>query len=1046
MLQWALILAKVLLPSASASRIHRMCVGRKGSSRYLTMYKKESSTIVQADAVLDLGRISRQLSLTLLQRFPVSAREKQELLPPTERDRMINQDGKLSILAHFVWRDVNRTTGRLNNGIPQVPPRRGESEYMPFRQSLPIWFIQDEIINSILRHQVILLTGETGTGKTTQYETPTEANSRIHRMCVCRKGSSRYLTMYKKESSTIVQADAVLDLGRISRQLSLTLLQRFPVSAREKQELLPPTERDRMINQDGKLSILAHFVWRDVNRTTGRLNNGIPQVPPRRGESEYMPFRQSLPIWFIQDEIINSILRHQVILLTGETGTGKTTQVPQYILDHSHLMGQQCRIICSQPRRLATLAVAERVAAERDEKVGQTVGFQIRLESRVSPKTVLTFCTNGVLLRTLMGGDATDEVHERDKFSDFLLLILRDLLLKFRNLKLILMSANLDTQLFVKYFGNCPIIEVPGRVHEVKEYFLEDILRVTNYSTKAMAKYRRGLRKVKDQRQELQNWCSQAVGMEQVDTSPPVVEGAEAEPEVVDPAPDMEEEPTGLNPHLAHQLDYLIKEAWMTGEEFLNLLNLIIGEGVSVDYQHRETGMTALMVAAGRGHLEVAEQLLTLGANTSIRCSKQLDCPGLGPGLQPAPTLPAAQVCLAMIIMAMIIMAMIIMQASIATTHTCLLPPQRPAGCSPEPLLEDGNLLLEKSYEPSSQDQQNLEVYHHCFNDDQVDVRLILFLLRYIIANSDEGAVLIFLPGYDDIVNLREMILTDEHHLPDSSRYPEILFWEFQLGGESVCSRFIIYTLHSQIQSSDQKRVFKVPPPGVRKIVNVRAGLLEKKNVDMEKATQCQGQILATNMAETSITINDVVYVINSGKVKEKFVCPPPQKVFDSLTGVTGLRSVWVSQASATQRRGRAGRCRPGICYHLFSRQRYESLQLFSTPEILCTPIHELCLQAKLLAPPNISIADFLARAPDPPSFSVTRSAVTLLKTIDSLDPWEELTELGLHLLDLPIDPRLGKMVLYSVVLKCLDPVLTIVCALAYKDPCMYSPLCQPQQ
>ncbi|UYV78744.1 YTHDC2 [Cordylochernes scorpioides] len=476
--------------------------------------------------------------------------------------------------------------------------------------------------------------------------------------------------------------------------------------------------------------------------------------------------------------------------------------VPQYILDHSHLMGQHCRIICSQPRRLATLAVAERVAAERDEKVGQTVGFQIRLESRVSPKTVLTFCTNGVLLRTLMGGDATvatvthiivDEVHERDKFSDFLLLILRDLLLKFRNLKLILMSANLDTQLFVKYFGNCPIIEVPGRVHEVKEYFLEDILRVTNYSTKAMAKYRRGLRKVKDQRQELQNWCSQAVGMEQVDTSPPVVEGAEAEPEVVDPAPDMEEEPTGLNPHLAHQLDYLIKEAWMTGEEFLNLLNLIIGEGVSVDYQHRETGMTALMVAAGRGHLEVAEQLLTLGANTSIRCSNNWTALDWAQAFNQPPLYQLLK-----------------------------------SAC-PEPLLEDGNLLLEKSYEPSSQDQQNLEVYHHCFNDDQVDVRLILFLLRYIIANSDEGAVLIFLPGYDDIVNLREMILTDEHHLPDSSR-------------------FIIYTLHSQIQSSDQKRVFKVPPPGVRKI------------------------ILATNMAETSITINDVVYVINSGKVKEG--CP----------------------------------------------------------------------------------------------------------------------------------------------------------------------------
>ena len=114
--------------------------------------------------------------------------------------------------------------------------------------------------------------------------------------------------------------------------------------------------------------------------------------------------------------------------------------------------------MCTEPRRLAAVSVAERVAFERDEKVGQTVGFQIRLESRVSPKTLLSFCTNGVLLRTLMGGDATlgtlshviiDEVHERDRFSDFLLTVIRDALSKFKDLKLILMSATVDVDLFM---------------------------------------------------------------------------------------------------------------------------------------------------------------------------------------------------------------------------------------------------------------------------------------------------------------------------------------------------------------------------------------------------------------------------------------------------------------------------------------------------------------------------------------------------------------------------------------------------------------------
>lgn len=153
--------------------------------------------------------------------------------------------------------------------------------------------------------------------------------------------------------------------------------------------------------------MFATFLGRDVNRTTGRLSNGIPQVPPWHGEaSEYQFVRQTLPIWSYRENIIQSMAQNQVIIVMGETGCGKTTQTPQFILEQCHLANQACRIICTQPRRLAAISVAERVAVERDEKIGLTVGYQIRLESRISPKTLLTFCTHGVLLRTLMGGDA----------------------------------------------------------------------------------------------------------------------------------------------------------------------------------------------------------------------------------------------------------------------------------------------------------------------------------------------------------------------------------------------------------------------------------------------------------------------------------------------------------------------------------------------------------------------------------------------------------------------------------------------------------------
>ncbi|NXH98238.1 YTDC2 helicase, partial [Pachycephala philippinensis] len=131
----------------------------------------------------------------------------------------------------------------------------------------------------------------------------------------------------------------------------------------------------------------------------------------------------------------------------------------------------------------------------------------------------------------------------------------------------------------------------------------------------------------------------------------------------------------------------------------------------------------------------------------------------------------------------------------------------------------------------------------------------------------------------------------------------------------------------------------------------------------------------------------------------------------------------------------RAGRCQPGVCFRLFSKLRFENMLEFQTPELLRMPLQELCLHTKLLAPSNCSVVDFLMKAPDPPPALIVKNALQMLKTIDAMDPWEDLTELGYHLTELPVEPHLGKMVLCAVVLKCLDPVLTIACALAYRDP-----------
>ena len=148
--------------------------------------------------------------------------------------------------------------------------------------------------------------------------------------------------------------------------------------------------------------------------------------------------------------------------------------MPQLVLDDliSRNCGADANIIVTQPRRISAIGVSERIAAERGEEIGQTAGYSIRLESKKSSKTRLLLCTTGVLLRRLqvdpdLGSVShvfVDEVHERDLNTDFLIIILKDLLQRRRSLKLVLMSATLNAATFSTWFGGCPTVTIPGRV------------------------------------------------------------------------------------------------------------------------------------------------------------------------------------------------------------------------------------------------------------------------------------------------------------------------------------------------------------------------------------------------------------------------------------------------------------------------------------------------------------------------------------------------------------------------------------------------------
>jgi len=203
--------------------------------------------------------------------------------------------------------------------------------------------------------------------------------------------------------------------------------------------------------------------------------------------------RSRLPAAKARDDFLQLMkeadMRNRVVLVTGATGCGKTTQIPQFILEEAP---SEAKVVVAQPRRLAATGVAGRVAAERGEtKPGEgSVGYVVRGDVAMSKSTRLMFCTTGVLLRQLQSEGAldcithiiVDEVHERHLDSDILLGILKEQLKKKKHLRVVLMSATMDADRFAAYWGsNTPRMFIPGFTHPVEDYTLEHVLRMTGY-------------------------------------------------------------------------------------------------------------------------------------------------------------------------------------------------------------------------------------------------------------------------------------------------------------------------------------------------------------------------------------------------------------------------------------------------------------------------------------------------------------------------------------------------------------------------------------
>ncbi|KAI4251414.1 MAG: hypothetical protein L6R42_008394 [Xanthoria sp. 1 TBL-2021] len=229
--------------------------------------------------------------------------------------------------------------------------------------------------------------------------------------------------------------------------------------------------------------------------------------------------RKNLPIWGFKEEILQTILGHQTVIVCGETGCGKSTQVPSFILEHELSLGRACKVYCTEPRRISAISLARRVSEELGERksdVGTSrslVGYAIRLESKLVRETRLVYATTGIVMRMLEASDdlqeithlVLDEVHERSIESDFLLIVLRKLLVRRPALKVILMSATVDAAKFSNYFDGAPVLTVPGRTFPVQTRYLEDAVEETNFFNRD---FLRGVPSIDDD-DEGQDLCSE---------------------------------------------------------------------------------------------------------------------------------------------------------------------------------------------------------------------------------------------------------------------------------------------------------------------------------------------------------------------------------------------------------------------------------------------------------------------------------------------------------------------------------------------------------